>query len=167
MKKGIKELFIAGLLALSMNASAYAVESTIRQPIAGGGGAATLTTTSNGTNNMLDVNLPAGSISVGAITVNPFNLVTGEFKSCTIPPTSAASCNLAATSTAWLVFNGSTANAIWINPYGTAAANTGFPLTKSGVAYDHSFGLMGMSVKNFSIYNADSATSTVLLWGGK
>jgi hypothetical protein len=165
--KRIKEiLLIAAILMMPLVARAQLVQ--IKQPIAAGGGAASITSTDLGSGHKgLDVSLPAGSISVGAVTVNPVVLVSGLFKSCTIPPTSAAACNFAVAGSAWMIFNSSTTGTLWVNPYGTAAVNAGFPITKSGVAYDHSLAMWGMGVQNFSIYNADTATATPFMWEGK
>lgn len=163
--KRLFKILVAGLFAMSTAKCAFATETTLRQPdSAGGGGASVITSTTVGASKAMDVNLTGGTIT---LTTPAYSITSGEFKVCTIPPTSAAACNLAATSTAFVFYNGSTTGTVYVNPFGAATASAGFPITKSGVAYDHYFGLTAFTNKNWSVYNADSATATVMLFGGK
>lgn len=168
MKKWNKIYLIIAIIGLAFGyyASSVFTSEGIRIPVApeGTAGAKNVTGTTTGDHYGMDVNLTGGSIT---LTTPAYVVTSGEFKVCSIPATSAASCNLAATSTVFIVFNGSTNNTIYANPFGTASATSGFPVTKSGVAYDHAFGLTEFTNKNWSIYNADSATTTVLIFGGK
>jgi hypothetical protein len=160
----LKEILLIGFLSVALPVIAHAQNVTVKQPLAAGGGAANITSTVNGSHVGLDVNLPAGSVT---LTVPPYQVTSGEFKVCSIPATSAASCNLSTSYTMFLIYNGSTSGALYANPFGTASATAGFPITQSGVAYDHNFGLTSFTNQNWSIYNAGSATATVMIFGGK
>ncbi len=153
------------IIAISiMFFSLPAVSENLRVPVApeSTGAAMNITGTTTGDHNGLDVNLTGGTIT---LTTPAYQITAWEFHLCSLTGSAATACNCTNTSTTWIVFNGSTAATLWINPGGTAAVNNGIPLTKSGVAFDNSFGLGAMSVKNFSIYNDSSATTAILFCG--
>ena len=156
--------WILGLILAAALPLAAAAQTTIMQPDSAGQGANPITSTINGSHVGLDINLPAGSVS---LTVPPYQIATWNFYTFNVPATSAMACNCGATSTVFIAYNGSTAATVWLRPGGTAAVGAGFPLTKSGVAYDHYFGLPNLSIKALSCYNSYSATATIALACGR
>ena len=168
MKNSLKFYLIVAIayIALGILVTSVYTSEGIRIPVApeGTAGAKNVTGTTIGDHYGMDVNLTGGSIT---LTTPAYSVTSGEFKICTIAPMSASACNLTSTSTMFIIFNGSTTDTIYANPYGTASATSGFPITKSSVAYDHYFGLSAFNNKNWSIYNAGSATTTIMLMGGK
>ena len=166
MKKLFKTL-IAGLaLSALLGISAYAGPPvSLQQTNSAGGttGALTLTGTDMGSGHKaLDVNIGSGSI-----VVSPFQINTWEFHTCTVGATSAGACSCSTASSVFMLYNGSTSATLWFNPMGTASVLTGFPITPSGVAYDHYFGLFYVNVTTGSLYNPSGSSVTALLVCGR
>ena len=162
--KRIKEIILIGLMALLIPIAANATLVQITQPTSTGTDTTTPpTVTDMGSGHKaLDVNIGSGSI-----VVSPFQINTWEFHTCTVGATSAGACSCSTASSVFMLYNGSTSATLWFNPMGTASVLTGFPITPSGVAYDHYFGLFYVNVTTGSLYNPSGSSVTALLVCGR
>ena len=158
MKKIREILLIAAMIAMPI--IAHATQTQIIQPISTGTGVTTAPTVTAGTGSHygLDAYIIGGGVSA---VYTPSYLTSMLFSTLTISPNSAATYTPAGAMTGFIVYNGSTADQLMVNPVGTASATTGMPIVKSSTAYDSNGGMLGFQFTALSVYNIGSATATV------